>query len=1072
MSSFLTRINFFIKYSLLENKKRLSHYLLCIFSCFLVGLVCLISKTILNEGPIIFLMITEQKTGENDLIIKPIPNRGGQLQNLSDYQYFNSHMNFTLFKEMFKDFDFQSTPRLQKRGNAWINSNYKTQESKKNKTKIDNKKAGDKISIDLFIMDLKREKEIELGSSFPNISLEKNECLIHQNAARLLNINKTNLINNSNLNVSINMQPFLMNFLISKYYMNTTHEYNPNITKITYINYYNINFPCKIKSILDENFGKLDQEIHSTLIMDYVNFYEYISDYLNKNLVDYFPDLPDLLKKGKPDLIQNELKKNIYSNDFSSYDYADYLIVNFPKPRINSYTIANFDDLQLKGVKYANKIVQRFGALSSNFNIDLPIIRNIKPLFNGAIFLSIILNIIIICLFGLSVLLIFSLLQISIETRIFEFGILRIIGSTKGNLIILILTQCITFSIPAFALAYFAHIFVLELIQNLLSSVTETNLKLKQEFGSIVYALIMTNLVPLVAAFYPIKSVFRNSLAYSLNSNVSKTSGVKIEIFSAVKSEKNSLIIFGFLVFLYGISIYYFLPLSMLSMNWGLLLFILLWILLGMLTGLIILSINLEHIIQKTIVVLFFFWTHTANKILILKNLTAHRIRNRKTAIMYSLSVGFFILVDVGLKIELKTQELMSLQKTGSYYQITNINNAFMKPYQIFPSIYTMKKLNLIEDVTFQTPAFESVCYNSQTALSNLGKMDSYSIDLIGIPSNYFDATINDFLKVDQEDNLDLNFSDKLYLPDNQAGMGISGIFTWEADINMKDNFFLNVKKDNKKMSLIFEPAYVLHSAPGVRMSAEPIARIKRSALVPIHTYIDLMNKCVNFLNNKNAKYSNNDKKYIDYYLNDYKKFYENENKAHVSYNDFPISKVIFKLNFKKDLNELFYKLGDIINYDPTYYVNTWSFFDFQKKLDKISRITSIIFNSVNLIILVFCFFNLSASMTINIKEQQKEISVLRSMGLTNSKLSFIYQAEAFVLIFTSCIIGIMVGTLVSFTMILQQIMFTNLPITFVFPYTKLFYLFIISIISGILSTIIPAKIMLSQSIANMLKNS
>jgi len=110
--------------------------------------------------------------------------------------------------------------------------------------------------------------------------------------------------------------------------------------------------------------------------------------------------------------------------------------------------------------------------------------------------------------------------------------------------------------------------------------------------------------------------------------------------------------------------------------------------------------------------------------------------------------------------------------------------------------------------------------------------------------------------------------------------------------------------------------------------------------------------------------------------------------------------------------------------------------------------------------------------MTINIKEQQKEISILRSIGLTKTKLNFIYQAEAIVLIFTACIIGIMVGTLVSFTMTLQQVMFTNLPISFIFPYMKLLYLFIISIFSGILSTIIPAKLMLSQSISNMLKSS
>jgi len=227
-------------------------------------------------------MITEQKTGENDIIIRPFPNRAAKMENISDYQYFNSHMNFTKFTEMFKDFDFQSTPRIQKRGSAWVIPKNITKEKQKNKSNKNQKKAGNKVSVDFYIMDLKREKEIELGSSFPNISLNSNECLIHQSVARSLSINQTQILESPDINISINMEPFLMNFLISKYYMNTTHEYNPNITKIIYINYYNIEFPCKVKKILDENFGKLNQEIHSTVIMDYVNFFEYISDYLSK----------------------------------------------------------------------------------------------------------------------------------------------------------------------------------------------------------------------------------------------------------------------------------------------------------------------------------------------------------------------------------------------------------------------------------------------------------------------------------------------------------------------------------------------------------------------------------------------------------------------------------------------------------------------------------------------------------------------------------------------------------------------------------------------------------------------
>ena len=1038
MFSYLTRFNFFVKYALIENKKRYTHFFLCIFSCYLVGLVCLISKTILNEGPVIFLMITEQKTGENDLIIKPEATTKSNRNNISDYQIFNSNINYTLFKNLFEKNKFQSTPRLQIRGTGKI-----TEKS----TSIFNE-----VTMDLFVMDLKQEKEIELGTSFPYSELNQDECLIHQNIARLLNIdiekynNKTNKNNEDYyLNLTVNFQQFLKNFLIRNYYLNITHPFYNNSSKIPSIYDYDITFPCKIRGIFEENFGKLNQDSHTTIVMEYKNFYGYISNYIKKNILDIFPDLI------------SEIKTKI-----NPYDYSDIVIVNFPKPRINSYTVANFDDLQMKGVDFANTIIKELGNLSTNFKIELPIIENIKPLFNGAVFLGLILNIIIICLFALSILLIFSLLQISVETRIYEFGILRIIGSSKTNIILLILIQCLIFSIPSFILAYLSHIYILDGIQNLLSSVTETNLKLTPEFSSIIYSLVMTNLVPLLAAFYPIKSVFKDSLAYSLNTNLNKTSGVKIEVHSAIESEKKTLIIFGFLVFLYGISIYYFLPLSMLSMNWGLLLFIFLWILLGMLTGLVILSMSLESITQNIVVYLFFFWTKASDKLLILKNLTAHRIRNRQTSIMYSLSVGFFILVEVGLKIELKTQEMMSLLKTGSYYELKNANSSPLKPHQIFPTLFTMKKLNLIEDFTFITPNFNYLCRNTKNSLSNLGKMKDIDIDLFGIPGNYFDVAISDFLKIDEEDNYDLSISEKLYMDKFHGGMGISGIFTWEMDVKMNDNFFLNVFQGQRKMSLILEPGFILHSAPGLKMSAEPIAMMQRAAVIPIHTYIDLLNKCSYYINKKDKR--NN------FRFDEYSKFSSNTNKFSYSYNDFPIHRILIKINKKLDNKYLFDKLGDVVNYDPSYIVGTWSYFDHEKKLDKISIITTIIFNSVNLIILVFCFFNLSASMTININEQKKEISILRSMGLTKFKLNCLYQAEAFVLIFSSSIMGLIVGTMVSFTMTLQQVMFTNLPITFVFPYTKVVFLIVVSIVSGSLSTVIPAKIMLSQSISNMIK--
>jgi hypothetical protein len=57
------------------------------------------------------------------------------------------------------------------------------------------------------------------------------------------------------------------------------------------------------------------------------------------------------------------------------------------------------------------------------------------------------------------------------------------------------------------------------------------------------------------------------NLAFTISSSSSKSTGVHIEIISAGERERSTLVTFGILTFLYGASIYYFLPLSLLSIN-------------------------------------------------------------------------------------------------------------------------------------------------------------------------------------------------------------------------------------------------------------------------------------------------------------------------------------------------------------------------------------------------------------------------------------------------------------------------------------------------------------------------
>jgi hypothetical protein len=106
-------------------------------------------------------------------------------------------------------------------------------------------------------------------------------------------------------------------------------------------------------------------------------------------------------------------------------------------------------------------------------------------------------------------------------------------------------------------------------------------------------------------------------------------------------------IVFGVISVAYGLSIYYFLPLAMLSFNFALILQILFAILVGMLFGLSLLAFNLQRFLEIFLTYILLFWEKESMRIMIMKNLTAHKLRNKMTSIIYSIALGFVIFLVV-----------------------------------------------------------------------------------------------------------------------------------------------------------------------------------------------------------------------------------------------------------------------------------------------------------------------------------------------------------------------------------------------------------------------------------------
>lgn len=76
---------------------------------------------------------------------------------------------------------------------------------------------------------------------------------------------------------------------------------------------------------------------------------------------------------------------------------------------------------------------------------------------------------------------------------------------------------------------------------------------------------------------------------------------------------------------LFGVAVYYFLPLGLLSENFGIILMIFFSILLGMIFGLAMFANTLQGLLEHIFVYVFFFWEKESMRTLLLKNLSTHK---------------------------------------------------------------------------------------------------------------------------------------------------------------------------------------------------------------------------------------------------------------------------------------------------------------------------------------------------------------------------------------------------------------------------------------------------------------
>jgi len=271
-----------------------------------------------------------------------------------------------------------------------------------------------------MFMDTQLEKDIKLGSKYKYPSMTEGQCMINTYMANQMKVNETDLVY-----VQFDAYQNLI-AVINEYNKDAItrglKQIDEDVVEAGNDNQ-RVKIPCRVSHIGNETYGKFPRtEVEDMILMEY--------EYLYLSLAKYMPP-------GK--LAENKDFLNFMKNNYKqlAYDHSDFVMMTLPEPRVAAYSDVDYAVIQRTVTGYANDLIEDLGFFPVKMRLD--VLKSMEGFSQAILFLGLIFDIIILLFVQLSVLLIYSLLMISVESKTFEFGIMRMVGLSKSGIVYMVL---------------------------------------------------------------------------------------------------------------------------------------------------------------------------------------------------------------------------------------------------------------------------------------------------------------------------------------------------------------------------------------------------------------------------------------------------------------------------------------------------------------------------------------------------------------------------------------------------------------------------------------------------------
>ncbi|EDR29721.1 hypothetical protein, conserved [Entamoeba dispar SAW760] len=957
--------------------------------CCSVSIVFVITCTllsILSTTPIVYLRLSEQNNGQIDMIITPSSDSGGIVLNFTEINK-TVHTATPRWIGSAKFFSRNCSFDFKENDNDWIyygNSSdiYETCELDECFTKYCS--SSQWVSSNLIALNTKQEKKIGLGEKWEFKPLKENEIYLPRRISQQLQLKEGDEMFISISNETI--YPLLIEYqnIISNQYLNNSEIPRHFILKL------------KIKGIYDSDEGKFGGKENGILEFDF--FIQTIQNNIPRHLIN----------------LNNYLKK------LNMNEYCDQIIINVPIPREKYYLNNDYNNLQNKVTTYLSNILFKLGY--QNLQSSTPVLSELSQYKYVNIILGMIVKLAIIVLLILSILLVQSLLTINIESQQHSIKIQRTIGVTRFNLTFQLFINSLFYSIPSLITGSIISIIIFFLISFITKSIFSVPIIFLPSIKGILFAIFLTFFVPIISIIFPLYSILHRSLT------TKPSTILEITIKRNNSSYFSPLTIFiGLFITCFGFSTYILLPKSLLALNLSTMFTIFSILIICLLVGSILLIINIIPIIERLLLYLLYFWDKVGLSLTI-KNLLLHKTRNKKTSLLFALSLGFILFFYSSFTSEIGILSQTIIKSKGTEMYIVGLKSKFNTTQELNEAMRNvMKKAESLEEVLGVTLDFDGIdqIHPKYFGMSTLGQGVILRENYVAILPNTFEVMNQKFLKVKYRMNVE-SIGD---MSDSSIGKIMytsNGLYKVIMGTTIKDISYTDGKRLLICANTNLERTNVLGVMGlftyGVEASSTPKYTVSDS---PLLTWQDLLISVPEYIRYTNGYFT--------------------------SIDEIPITRIYLKLidSTENTANKVKQQLITS-KFDSIIVASELS------GIITIQNIMIFYFVFVTIITLITTFFSILSSMYGNIEEQKHEIAVLRAIGIGKFLLLRIYLAESFVVIFSASLMGMIIGSLIGFTMTLQIILFTQTPIEYTFPTLLLVIVIISAILFALISTLLP----------------